>query len=298
MLAMGVKEPNKDTAQRRTRYTPLEISCNTTGLQAAVDPRAGNGNAVGAPAVLNLVEPGSDLLVELVEADVKVLRLAPLRGRAVKLAAGVDEPAGALALVFAGSILVGLYGVEKVAASVALVTTGAEVVADAAFALDVAIGQEGVVFGDGAEGLGGFALLDEAILPKLGEHLLGNAGVLVGGSATELVEADTEPVVDILVKGVVLCAKGRGVYALGKSLGLGGGAILVGTADVEGGQAAGAAETGEDIGRLERMVGLVTRSRMKPDKRESMFRNPDDNTTGNMRGARQGGKGSAEQRMW
>lgn len=264
---MAVKDRNKDTAHRRTGYTPLEISRDTTGLQAVVDPRAGNGNAVGAPAVLNPVEPGSDLLVELVQSDVKVLGLAPLGGRAVELAAGVDEPAGTLALVFAGSILVGLHGVEEVAASVALVTAGAEVVADAAFTLNVAIGQEGIVLGDGAEGLGGFAFLDEAILPELGEDLLGNAGVLVGGGAAELVEADAEPVVDILMKGVVLCAKSRGVYALGKGLGLGGGAILVGTANVEGGQATGAAETGEDIGRLER-VGSATRLWMKPDEME------------------------------
>lgn len=268
---MAVKGYKRDTAQIRTGYTPLEISCDTTGLQAVVDPRTGNGNAVGAPAVLNLVKPGSDLLVELVQSDVKVLGLAPLGGRAVKLAAGVDEPAGTLALVFAGSVLVGLHGVEEVAASVTLVTTGAEVVADAAFTLNVAIGQEGVVLGDGAEGLGGFALLDEAVLPELGKDLLGDAGVLVGGGAAELVEADAEPVVDILMEGVVLGAKSRGVYALGKGLGLGGSAILVGTADVEGGQATGAAETGEDIGRLKR-VGSATRLWKKPDGMEVVIR--------------------------
>ena len=194
-----------------------------------------------------------------------MLGLAPLGGRAVKLAAGVDEPAGALALVFAGSVLIGLHGVEEVAASVALVATGAEVVADAAFTLNVAIGQEGVVLGDGAEGLGSLALLDEAVLPELGKDLLGNAGVLLGRSAAELVEADAEPVVDILMEGVVLGAKSRGIYALGKGLGLGGGAILVGTADVEGGKATGAAEAGEDIGRLEG-IGSATRLWKKPDK--------------------------------
>lgn len=196
-----------------------------------------------------------------------MLCLAPLGSGAVKLAAGVDEPAGTLALVFAGSVLVGLHGVEQVAARVALVTTSTEVVADAAFTLNVAIGQEGVVFGNGAEGLGGFAFLNEAILPELGKDLLGDAGVLVGGSAAELVEADAEPVVDILVKGVVLCAKSRGVYALGKGLGLGSSAIFVGTADVECGQTTGAAEASKDIGRLER-VGSATRLWKRPDKME------------------------------
>jgi hypothetical protein len=93
-----------------------------------------------------------------------VLGLALFRGGAVKLAAGVYEPAGGLGLVAHDSVScfpVRLQGVEQVATCITLpdkisnreqfesidksnlVATSALVVADAALALDIAVGQEG-----------------------------------------------------------------------------------------------------------------------------------------------------------
>ncbi len=80
----------------------------------------GDGDAVGAPALLGGVEPGLDLGLQGVEAEVEVLGLAALRGGTVELAAGVDQPAGGLGLLVPLGVEVGLEGVEEVAAGVAL----------------------------------------------------------------------------------------------------------------------------------------------------------------------------------
>lgn len=80
---------------------------------------------------------------------------------------------------------------------------------------------------DGAEGLAGLALLDEAVGPEVLEDTLDDAGVVIGRGAVEDVGLDTEPVVDTAVEGVVLCAEGRRVNAFLESLGLGGSAVFV-----------------------------------------------------------------------
>jgi hypothetical protein len=66
-----------------------------------------------------------------------------------------------------------------------------------ALSLDKAVGQEGVVCF--TVRLDGCLFLQEAVLVELCEDVLGNFCLLVGGSATENVEANVEPFVDLSV---------------------------------------------------------------------------------------------------
>ncbi len=120
--------------------------------------------------------------------------------------------------------------------------------ADAALALNIAVGQEGLV--RRAVGLGGLALLDEAIVPEAGENALDDGGVLRGGRAAEDVEVDPEPVVDVLVDRVILGAQGGRVHTLGESLCLCCGAVLIGPADINRREAPRPAVAGKNIGGL------------------------------------------------
>lgn len=159
-----------------------------------------------------------------------MFRLALLGRRAVDLALGVDQPArGATLTPRIGTLLllIGLERVETGAAGIALVTSCAGGMADRALALDEAIGQEGVVRLEGAEGLARLALLDEAIIPEVLEDLLNDGGVVCGRGSVEDVKVDAEPVVDATVQGVVLGAERGRVDALLEGLGLGRGAVFV-----------------------------------------------------------------------
>ncbi len=121
--------------------------------------------------------------------------------------------------------------------------------AQAALALDIAVGQEGRV--GGAVGLGGLALLDEAVVPEAGEDVLDDGGVLGGRGAAKDVKVDAEPVVDLLVDRVILGAQCGGVDALGQRLGLCRRAVLVRPADVDCWETPGPAEAGKDVCGLE-----------------------------------------------
>lgn len=121
--------------------------------------------------------------------------------------------------------------------------------ADAALALNIAVGQEGVV--GGTVGLRRLALLDVAVLPEAGENVLDDGRVLGRGSATEDVELDPEPVVNVLVNGMILGAQGGRIHALRERLCLGRRAVLIRTADIHGWQTSCPAEAGEHVCRLE-----------------------------------------------
>ena len=116
-----------------------------------------------------------------------MFRLSAFGRRAVDLAAGIDQPSRGATLQRSIPILVavGLERVETGAAGIALVTPGAVGVAYGALALDEAVGEEGVVGLDGAEGLARLALLDEAVVPEVLEDLLDDGGVVGGGRAVE-----------------------------------------------------------------------------------------------------------------
>jgi hypothetical protein len=105
-----------------------------------------------------------------------------------------------------------------------------------ALSLDKAIGQEGVVCF--AVRLNGCLFLQEAVLVEFCEDVLGDFCLLVGGGATENVEANVEPFVDLSVQLVVLVAQLFGCALFLDSLGLGGSSVFVGTANEEGGKAA------------------------------------------------------------
>lgn len=122
--------------------------------------------------------------------------------------------------------------------------------AETALSLNIAVGEEGRV--GGAVGLGGLALLDEAVLPQADEDVLDDGGVLGGGRAAEDVEVEPEPVVDVLVDRVILGAQGCWIHTLGERLRLCRGAVLVRTTDVDGGKTPSTAKPGKDVGRLRR----------------------------------------------
>ncbi len=129
-----------------------------------------------------------------------------------------------------------------------LIAAGALVVADAAFAFDIAVGQEGFVCR--AVGLGGLSLLDEAVLPEASENALDDGGVLRGGRAAKDVEVDPEPVVDVFVDRVILGAQGGRVHPLGESLCLRCGAVLIGPADINRREAPRPAIASKNVGGL------------------------------------------------
>lgn len=119
---------------------------------------------------------------------------------------------------------------------VALISSCILVGAQRALSLDETIGQEGIVCF--AVRLSGFLFLQEAVLVEFCEDVLCNVCLLGGGSATEDIEADVEPLVDFCVQFVVLVAQLFRCALLLDGLGLGGSAVLVGSADEEGGKAA------------------------------------------------------------
>lgn len=96
--------------------------------------------------------------------------------------------------------------------------------ADTTYSFHESIGQERLM--SWTVGLNGRALLDEAVLPQLGENVLDNLGVLLRRGATIDIKRDREVGVDAFVDFVVLGAKlgGGGLFLEG--FGLGRGAIL------------------------------------------------------------------------
>ncbi|KAI6775512.1 hypothetical protein HG530_002270 [Fusarium avenaceum] len=142
-----------------------------------------------------------------------------------------------------------LEGVDKATTSIALITTSTEVVADATFSLDETVCKELAMVRMRTERLSSLALLNVVVLPKLLENVLHNLRLLIGWRSAEDVKVDSEPVVDPLVKGVVLGAKVGGRETFLESLGLGSGTVLVGTADVDGVEASGSAVASKHVGR-------------------------------------------------
>lgn len=98
--------------------------------------------------------------------------------------------------------------------------------------------------------MGGFALLDEAILPEASEDVLDDGGVLVGRSAAEDVKVEPEPVIDILVDGVIFGTQRGRVHALGERLCLGSSTILIRTAHIDGWKTPRPTKPGKDVGGL------------------------------------------------
>jgi hypothetical protein len=204
---------------QRDLCAPLQVTSDTSGLETFLQPRVCDVDTVGRPCTLlaRLCRPFLDLCLQLVQQQVDVFCLSCDGSCAVKLAAGLLQ----------------LQRVEKMATLVALVSSCILVGAQRAFSLDEAIGQEGVVCF--AVGLDGCLLLQEAVLVEFCEDVLSNVCLLGGGGATEDVEANVEPFVDLCMQFVVLVAQLFRCALLLDSLGLGGSSVLVGTANEEGG---------------------------------------------------------------
>lgn len=149
-----------------------------------------------------------------------MFRLSCDRGCAIELAAGFLQ----------------FERIEQVATLVALVSSSILVSAQRALSFDKAVGQEGVVCF--AVRLSCFLLFQETVLVEFCENVLSDLGLLGCGSATENVETNVEPFVDLCVQLVVLVAELFRCALLLDSLGLGGSSILVGSADEKSGQAA------------------------------------------------------------
>lgn len=96
--------------------------------------------------------------------------------------------------------------------------------------------------------LGGDSLLQEPRLMKLEETILHDLGLLWCGRPSEVVKADLEPVIDSLVLGMELVAEGLRGDSSFECASLGGRAVLVCSADVEGRAVAQLAVAAEDIG--------------------------------------------------
>jgi hypothetical protein len=199
------------------------------------------------------VEPRDQKILDGVESEEKMLGLSLLGGSTIDLTAGVDQETGGLGLdvIVLGStgVTLRLERVKESTTSIALISASAEIMADAALSLNETVREELAMVGMCTEGLSSLPLLNVAILPEFLEDLLHNLCLLLGGCSAENVKVDSEPVIDSLVKGVVLGAKVGGRKTFLESLCFGSGAIFVGATDVNGVVASGFAVTSKYISR-------------------------------------------------
>lgn len=91
-------------------------------------------------------------------------------------------------------------------------------------------------------------LLKKVVLVQLEEDVLHNLRLLLGRSSAKVVEANLEPLVNILVLDVELVTEFLGGLARLESLGLSGSAVLVCAADVQRRPVAKLAEARVDVG--------------------------------------------------
>ncbi len=221
----------------RDRHAPVEVTGDGAVVQALGQPLAGDRGGQLRPLLLVLGDPGLDLVLELGLQEEEVLGLADLEiGGSGDGRAGLDQ----------------VRGVQDAGAVLALVAAGLVVAAVRAGALDVAVRQEAAV--GGRVDLPDRALLDEAVLLELAREVLGDLGVLRRGAAAEVVEGQLEAVVDRLLGVVGLRAElgDRDAVLLGGELG--GGAVLVGGADVE-----------DVVAALAEVPGVHIRRKHRPD---------------------------------
>ena len=162
------------------------------------------------------LHPGAKLGEDGRQVDEQVLRLPDHRGGGADAAPRVDQ----------------LDGIQELPAVLALVPARVRVMAVGAGAQDVPVGEEPLVLL--AEGLAQDALVDVPVLVELREDVLRDLGMHRHGGPAEPVECDGEPFVDVAVDGVVAVAQLPRRDPLLQRPGLGGGAVLVGPAHVQG----------------------------------------------------------------
>jgi hypothetical protein len=202
-------------------------------FRPALQPALGRGYRVRCPRALLrlLARPGLKPWLELGKIKEEVLRLSRNRSVAADLALRVDQ----------------LKRIEQLAAVVALVAPGVGEVAVRALALDEAVCEEALV--SLAVGLLHLALKDVAVGVEVAEDILGDLDMVLSRGAAEDIEADAEPLVDLLVHGVVLVAQLARGQSLFERLGLGRCAVLVSAADIEDPVPLAAVVARKDVGR-------------------------------------------------
>lgn len=92
-------------------------------------------------------------------------------------------------------------------------------------------------------------LISVTCLFQVVEDILRDLGLLRSGRASELVEVTVEPLVDLLVEGVVVVTDLLGGLALLAGFGLRGGSVLVGTTNIDDVVSSEAGEASVDISR-------------------------------------------------
>ena len=136
-------------------------------------------------------------------------------------------------------------GIQQFAAAFTLIPPGIPVIAVGAGSLHVTIRQEAaVVF---AVELLHAALGDETRLVHFPEKVLHHLGLHRAAGTTEMIEFNFEPPVNIPMNRMVPIAQLPGTHALFEGPGFGGGAVFVGSADIEGFIPVLTAESGENI---------------------------------------------------
>ena len=168
--------------------------------------------------------------LNLFEVNEDVLGLSDLWGRSGNLGLRVNQ----------------IGGIQEFPALVTLVTTGIMVAAQRTCAGYEAIGKEHILLHI-VELLDGLLICEFPVL-KLVEDFMSDLGLPISGSAAEVIEVAVEPVIDLLVDGVVVVTDLLGGLTLLQGLDLGGSAVLVCPADVQSVVAHQAAIACEDIG--------------------------------------------------
>ena len=217
----------------RDRDSPLQVPGYGPFLEAVPDPGVGHLNSIAGPETLDrsLGHPVLEFRKYGGKIEIEVMGLPHLGFRAAGTAAGfyqvrrVKQFAAVFALISPGIIIsaVGTGSPDKAIRQKALTARTVELF-DAAFfyvALPVAAPEDG----------------------------LDNIGLFRGGSAAELVKGDVEPFVDIVVDNKIAVAQLLGRDSFLQCPGLGGGSVLIGSADVEGFVALEPAETGKNVRR-------------------------------------------------
>jgi hypothetical protein len=111
---------------------------------------------------------------------------------------------------------------------------------------DIAVRQESAA--TAAVELFNGPLQDITPLIELLKDFLDDFGLNRGGGTAELIKSNMEPTVDIGVDRIIPVAEFPGAYPLLGGPGFRGGAVLIGTADIEGIVAPEPAKPGKDIG--------------------------------------------------
>jgi hypothetical protein len=217
---------------KRNGGTPGEVTSDTTLLQSLLQPRLGDDFSVLGPLSIlsRLGAPLLNLALQLVELQEDVARVALNGGVSIELATGVNK----------------LKGVKKLSTSITLVSTGILVATLGASSLDETVGKETLVVLTVKLGHG--LLNQESVVLELHEDILGNNGLLLSRSTSKVVESNIEPLVDTLVKVIVLVAKLTGSASFLKSFGLSCGSVLVSSTNVESVVVASLAVSCESVG--------------------------------------------------